>query len=131
MKVLLGVLAPVLMLLLWIFFPIEHPTTSPKKSTQVTDNLSAQAAEIYKFNCSMCHGPMGQGNGPTVHALPVSPPDWTNSNWQNSVTDTGIKNAIVGGGTFIGRSDFMPPHPQFKGKPVLNELVKIVRKYGR
>lgn len=120
-----------LLFLAWVFFPTSKP--APKKASQpVTKvNLKAQAAEIYKFNCSMCHGHMGEGNGPTAHALPISPPDWTNNNWQSSVTNAGIKNAIVDGGKFIGRSDFMPPHPQFKDQPVLDELVKLVRNYGR
>lgn len=130
MKKLLIVPIIVLFFIGWVYFPTNTAKTQ-SPSQDKSDSLKVQAKDIYKYNCSMCHGPSGQGNGPTAHALTVKPPDWTNSYWQSAMTDVGIKNAIVGGGKFIGRSDFMPAHPQYKNDPILDELVKIVRQYGR
>lgn len=103
---------------------------TPETRDSVTREYYSQAEKIYKFNCSMCHGPSGRGDGPTADALPLSPPDWSNSKWQSAVTDIGIKNAITGGGLAIGRSPYMPAHPDLESSPVLDELVKKIRSFG-
>jgi hypothetical protein len=48
------------------------------------------------------------------------------------VTDEQIKEIIVKGGAGVGKSPVMPASPQFANKPgVLNELVRIVRSFGK
>jgi hypothetical protein len=79
----------------------------------------------------MCHGTYGEGNGPTSVALTVKPPNWSNPMWQLSVTNQGIRSAIVGGGEFIGRSSNMPSHNDLEGDPVLDGLVELIREFGR
>ena len=107
----------------YIAFLLLIPTPS------TTQKGNKVANDIYKYNCSMCHGGGGNGTGPTAGALPVSPPNWTNPNWQASITDVGIRNAIVYGGKYNGRSDFMPAHPHLKDTEELDELVKLIRDF--
>ena len=94
-------------------------------------NHIEEARTIYHLNCTLCHGSDGKGNGDTAKALPVTPPDWSNPKWQSSVTNEGIKNAIVGGGTSVGRSGFMPPYPEYADTTALEGFVALVREFGR
>ena len=104
------------------------------KNDQISNNgrdYIEKARLIYGQSCVMCHGEHGEGNGTTARALQVKPPNWTNPMWQSSVTNQGIKDAITGGGISIGRSDFMPSHPEFVDKLVLEGFVELVREFGR
>lgn len=103
---------------------------APKSYKDALSEATNEARSIYQFNCSMCHGPLGQGNGPTARALPVPLPDWTVPGWQNAVTDEGIRTAIVGGGRAVGRSDYMPEHAHLDKTEELEALVLLIRDFG-
>jgi hypothetical protein len=104
---------------------------APKNDSEILAEHEIKAKKIFKFNCAMCHGNSGQGNGPSAIALPINPPDWSNSFWQKSVTDFGITQAIIGGGNSIGRSQFMPAHPELANTPELEALVKLIREFDK
>jgi mono/diheme cytochrome c family protein len=104
---------------------------APKTENDAYSQPTLKARAIYKGNCIMCHGKYGEGNGATVRALPVKPPNWNNSGWQTAVTDTGIKNVILGGGKAIGRSDYMPAFPHLENTEEIDALVSYVRELGR
>lgn len=54
------------------------------------------------------------------------------SPWPASMTDEQIKEVILKGDAGVGKSPLMPASPQFRNKPgVLNELVRIVRSFGK
>ena len=93
--------------------------------------LRSRARDLYARGCSLCHGQYGKGDGPTARALSTKPTDWTNPNWQNNVTDEAIATIIVKGGAGVGRSDAMPAHPELQGDPVVEELVQLIREFGR
>jgi mono/diheme cytochrome c family protein len=103
----------------------------PKSPVEAYSSSKLTAMNIYEQNCIMCHGAYGEGNGPTVRALPVKPPNFAVAAWQDAVTDTGIATVIVGGGTSIGRSDYMPAFEYLDNTPELNALVEHVRTFGR
>jgi mono/diheme cytochrome c family protein len=126
-KIMIGIIASILALLVYVLGVI---LLAPTVAERENNTHFQEAEKVYKFNCIMCHGPKGRGDGPTAGVLPVAPPDWSNANWQSSVTDEGLKNAIVGGGTFIGRSNYMPSHPQLEDSPILEEMVKKIRTFG-
>jgi mono/diheme cytochrome c family protein len=92
----------------------------------------AEAQEIFATRCSTCHGTEGRGDGPGAAALNPKPRDYTNADWQKSVTDDHIRTIIVQGGPSVGKSPLMPPNPDLASKPeVVNELLKIVRGFKK
>lgn len=92
----------------------------------------AEAQAFFAQTCALCHGPDGTGNGPAAAALNPKPRNYTDANWQASITDDEIKQIIVLGGQGVGKSISMPPNPGLKDKPaVLDGLVKIIRGFAK
>ena len=82
--------------------------------------------------CATCHGIDGSGNGPAAESLTPKPRNYTDIEWQASVTDADLKKIILEGGQGVGKSAMMPAQIQLKDKPdVVNELVMIIRGFAR
>jgi len=92
---------------------------------------SGGAKELFATRCTPCHGASGKGDGAAAAALNPKPRDYTNKEWQASVTDEQLKKVIVGGGASVGKSAAMPPNPDLEGKPDLDGLVAVVRSFGK
>lgn len=106
-------------------------TSNKKVVTLTPEEAAAKARKEYDTTCLTCHGKEGLGNGPGAAALDPKPRTFTDKEWQKSVTDEGIKKAIVYGAAAVGKSDKMPANPMLKNQPqVLDELVKIIRAFG-
>ncbi len=87
---------------------------------------------MFKTTCAPCHGETGKGDGPAAASLTPKPRDYTNKEWQASVTDDQIKQTILMGGAAVGKSPMMPAQPQLRDKPeVVAELVRIIRGFGK
>jgi mono/diheme cytochrome c family protein len=92
----------------------------------------AEAKTIFEQRCTPCHGASGKGDGSAAAALNPKPRDYTNADWQKSVTDDDLRKVIVKGGKAVGKSELMPPNADLEGKPaVVDGLVKIVRAFGK
>lgn len=104
----------------------EEPATKA-----ATAAPSGGAKELFAARCTACHGTSGKGDGAAAAALNPKPRDYTNKDWQASVTDEQLKKVIVGGGASVGKSAAMPPNPDLDGKPELDGLVAIVRSFGK
>lgn len=89
------------------------------------------ASTIFTTRCATCHGVDGKGTGPAAQALNPKPRDYTDANWQKSVTDEQIATTIVKGGAAMGKSPLMTANPDLEQQPVVVEgLVKIVRGFA-
>jgi mono/diheme cytochrome c family protein len=87
--------------------------------------------EIFKARCVMCHGESGKGDGPASAALNPKPRNYTDAEWQKTVTDDQIKKVISEGGPSVGKSPLMPAQADLASKPeVLNGLVAIIRGFA-
>ena len=92
----------------------------------------SEAKMLFANVCSQCHGLEGKGDGPAAETLNPKPRNYTDPQWQASVTDAEIKAIIVGGGQAVGKSGMMPPNPMLKDREdILNELVQIIRGFGK
>ena len=84
-------------------------------ATQAEITVSAEAmaeAEAYfTQTCVTCHGTLGKGDGAAAVALDPKPADFTNAEWQSSVTDEHIAKIIVSGGTAVGNGTLLNDHP--------------------
>ncbi len=94
--------------------------------------LSEEAArKTFEQRCGSCHGNTGKGDGPGAAALTPKPRDYTDKEWQKTVTDEQIRKTILLGGAAVGKSPSMPAAPDLESKPhVVDALVKVVRKFG-
>ena len=115
--------------------PLDPPSTQevgPAKTKAPADpNQPTEAKILFANVCSQCHGLEGKGDGPAAETLNPKPRNYTDPEWQKSVTDAEIKAIIVGGGQAVGKSGMMPPNPNLKGRDdVLDELVAIIRGFG-
>ncbi len=102
------------------------PTPTPAASP------AEEAKQTFATLCSTCHGADGKGDGPAAATLNPKPRNYTDKEWQASITDEQLAKVILEGGAAVGKSPLMPPNPQLKDKPeVIAELVKIVRSFGQ
>ena len=109
------------------------PAPSARPSSSATPSLAPadEAKAILQTRCSACHGLAGKGDGPSSATLNPKPRDFTNKEWQKSMSDGQLRSVIVKGGPVLGKSPLMPPNPDLEGKPaVVDELVKLVRGFG-
>lgn len=113
----------------------EGQAAKPHGESTPTDKAAAAPAggpqELFASRCTPCHGPSGKGDGAAAAALNPKPRDYTNKDWQASMTDEALKKVIVGGGASVGKSATMPPNPDLAGKPELDGLVAIIRAFGK
>jgi len=94
--------------------------------------VTPEAEDTFTSRCSACHGTDGTGNGPAAANLNPKPRNYTDSQWQSSVTDDYLRNVIVKGGLANGKSALMPPNPDLEGKAaVVDGLVAKVRSFKK
>jgi mono/diheme cytochrome c family protein len=108
------------------------PGAKPESGPRAPVAQASEAQRMFMTVCATCHGADGSGNGPAAESLTPKPRNYTDPEWQASVTDADIKKIILEGGQANGKSPMMPAQMQLKDKPdVLNELVIIIRGFAR
>ncbi len=101
---------------------------APAPAAEPEGDPVAEAAAIFENRCTVCHGATGKGDGDGSAALDPKPRDFTDPEWQTSVTDDHLQKIIVFGGLAVGKAATMPPNPELDAKPELvAELVKLIR----
>jgi mono/diheme cytochrome c family protein len=68
----------------WIAPPDARAVKSPLKPTP--DVIKA-GQETFRENCEVCHGPKGDGSGPTAKTLTIKPANFTDPKLMASETD--------------------------------------------
>lgn len=97
----------------------------------ITAQDRLEAGALFNNRCAACHGIAGTGTGPGAAGLNPKPRDYTDSQWQKTVTDEEIEKAIVYGGTAIGKSPQMTANPDLQAKPgVVAALREKVRQFA-
>lgn len=106
--------------------------TGGQAGTPAAGVASEEAKNLYQMRCAICHGQSGKGDGAGAASLDPKPRDYTNKEWQASVTDEDLKKIIVGGGQSVGKSPIMPPNPDLGQKPeLLNGIIAIIRGFAQ
>jgi mono/diheme cytochrome c family protein len=94
----------------------------------VPEAAKKEAQEIFANRCTPCHGPTGHGDGPASAGLTPPPRNFSDAEWQKTVTDDHIEKIIKFGGAAVGKSMAMPPNPDLMAKPqVVGGLREVVR----
>ena len=108
------------------------PAPTPEPAAEPAGDPVAEAQDIYKNRCTVCHGATGKGDGDGSAALDPKPRDFTSAEWQAEVTDDHLTKIIVYGGAAVGKAPTMPANPDLDAKPeVVAELVKYIRGLGK
>lgn len=90
-----------------------------------------EAQQTFSTQCATCHGPQGRGDGPGAARLNPKPANFTDPNWQKSVTDDQIEKVIVYGGAAVGKSPAMPANTDLQNHPaVVAALRQMIRQLG-
>ncbi|HEY6556121.1 MAG TPA: cytochrome c [Polyangiaceae bacterium] len=95
---------------------------------------ASEGQHYYRAQCAPCHGETGRGDGPDVikKKLSQKSADYTNPEWQMTITDEEMRNIILYGGAGVGKSIDMPSFGDLQGKNhILNELIAIIRGFGK
>ncbi len=103
-----------------------------KPAAVVSEAALAEAKTVFSQRCAACHGESGQGDGPGAAALNPKPQNYTDAEWQSSVSDEDIAKVIIQGGLAVGKSAIMPANPDLKDKTeIVNGLVSLIRDFEK
>lgn len=92
----------------------------------------AEAKSVYSTRCATCHGATGRGDGPGSSNLNPKPRDYSDAEWQKTVSDEDIEKTIVYGGAAVGKSPIMVANPDLASKPdVVKALREMVRGFAQ
>lgn len=58
-----------------------------KNPVKATPQGMAEAADLFRDTCSLCHGPHGAGDGPLAKTLPQKPANFTDLKMMKEATD--------------------------------------------
>ena len=109
-----------------------HPQLAEDGSLP-TAIAAVELSEIdQKFNdiCSSCHGLDGRAQTDAAKALNPVPRDFTDAAWQDSVTDTHIRDVIEKGGpAVLKRESGMGPWGAVLTGTLLDQMVGKVRSF--
>lgn len=97
----------------------------------IDQKAAAEAQRMFTTTCATCHGTDGEGDGPASFGLATPPQDYSDKEWQKTVTNREIMEAILFGGAPVGLSPDMRANPVLKNKPeVLAALAQMVRSFA-
>jgi mono/diheme cytochrome c family protein len=109
--------------------PVEGPAYIPGEGAPanpvIADDTSvARGAELYNINCKMCHGEVGQGNGPIAAFLVKKKPADLTSELVQSKSDGDLFLVISYG--IYNPNNTLFPGTEFSGQmPPLNENLTV------
>lgn len=90
-------------------------------------NDAAAGKELFKSNCSPCHGESGKGDGPGGQVLPVKPANLGERITTNRYSDQYLVDVISKGGASVGKSNFMPAWSGALTEKQIREIVSFLR----
>jgi cytochrome c553 len=106
----------------------KAPVTAAPAAPKTPYVSEAEGKKQFIGRCASCHGMEGKGDGPGSVTLNPKPRNYTDQEWQKSVTDEQIEKTIMYGGAAVGKSPVMPASPELQSKPeVVTALVKVIR----
>ena len=92
--------------------PAPAPTPAPAPApapAPVAKPDASRGAQLYATNCSSCHGPKGDGDGPVGASLVPKPAKHSDGAYMNALTNDHLFQVIKAGGPSVGKSPMMAP----------------------
>ncbi len=92
---------------------------------------AAKGAPLYAANCAACHGPRGDGDGPTAVALTPKPAKHSDGGYMNALTNEHLFKVIKEGGQSVGKSPMMAPWGGVLSDAQIWDVVAFVRSLSK
>ena len=94
------------------------------------EKLDIGKDNFQKF-CSSCHGMHGAGDGPIGKTLPPGTiPNIKNGKFKYATSDEKMADLIKRGGSVVGLSPLMPPHPTLENETI-DGLIEYIHYLGK
>jgi len=94
-----------------------------------TPSWTDSAEENYVTYCARCHGEDGNGDGPSVASLKITPQSFSSCAQMWKISDETMFKAIKGGGASVGSSGDMPGWSVDLSDDEIHDLVNYVRTF--
>ena len=112
--------------------PAPAPPTAAAPTAVVVPTAAAspdvaKGATLYAANCASCHGPRGDGDGPTAAALTPKPAKHHDGAYMNTLTNEHLFQVIKEGGPSVGKSPLMAPWGGMLSDKQIWDVVAFVR----
>ncbi len=115
----LGIINLVLIYILSGFSLFGKHLFHPKKKEDVAE---IRGMVVFHTYCVLCHGEKGDGTGRLATGKIPPPANLT----KTILNDEQMKAIIRGGGSSVGRSEFMPPWGDELSEGQINDLIKFI-----
>ncbi len=92
----------------------QSRASKPSSTATATPASIDRGRQLYKVNCTSCHGDQGRGDGPAAAAYNPKPRNHTDATYMSKLTDEDIAKVIQYGGA-IKNMPLMPSNPALKG----------------
>lgn len=109
----------------------------PSEYAQLTNPFAGDAAAIaagqtvFNTNCTTCHGPQGQGDGPTAVGLNPKPANLADRQMLDSLSDGYLFWRVSEGGAMAPFNSAMPSWKAALSEEQRWQLISYVRSLGR
>jgi mono/diheme cytochrome c family protein len=95
------------------------------------DHEAAEAgAEIYEVNCASCHGPEGEGNGPTAEALDPKPASLADAHLMEDMSDGALFWRVSEGGMMEPFNSAMPAWKETLSEEEIWQVITFIREFA-
>lgn len=99
-----------------------------REEEEESEGVSLALGEaVYTANCSSCHGPRGQGDGPLSAGLQPQPAKHADGEYMNALSNDHIYKVIAEGGAAVGKSSMMAPWGTSLSDDEINSLILFIR----
>jgi mono/diheme cytochrome c family protein len=109
----------------------DPPAAAPAAPAASAKPDAARGAALYATNCSSCHGPGGDGDGPAAAALQPKPARHADGAYMNALSNEHLFKVIKEGGAAVGKSPLMAPWGGTLDDTQIWDLVAFVRSLAK
>jgi len=89
---------------------LSASTVLTARSSSVPEVAAADGEELYRNYCAVCHGAEGRGDGPAASSLDPPPPDLTDAERMQELTDERLLEVLSNGsGVMTGFGSMLTP----------------------
>ncbi len=101
---------------------------SPTRAGAAPAALDLQPGQaLYATQCALCHGPSGQGDGPSAAGFATKPSNLADGRLMNGLPDDFLANVIRHGGSVEGLSPGMPAFGEYLSDAQIRQVILHVR----
>ncbi len=116
---------------------IGYIRTLKKAKKPANPKAVEKGKSIFITHCSLCHGLSGKGDGPYIVSQRKKdpkhpkPPDFTDANFVQTLSETEISDTIYKGGGHAGKSDVMPSWWKSLSKQDIKNLTAYIKSFAK